>query len=169
MKKIRFVTLLLALILLIPTGIACAQESAILYIGTKEVGFEEYTYPLHEDLTPDVLITAIEELTGWKMDLVENVTSGKNGMSVGFGPESALFVGPHDPQNVGFEVFDAYQLAQTMLDSIQKTLQMNFTTELGDPENLDIYYFMGDNQPLTIESIGKSWPIDQPYQWEMAK
>lgn len=143
-----------------------AFGSAILYIGTQETGFEEYTYPLHEELAPDVLITAIEELTGWKMDLLEPVTMGKGGMSVGFGPESALFVGPYEPQNVGFEVFDSYQLAQTMLDSIQKTLQMNFTTELGDPDTLDIYYFMENDQPLTLEGIGKSWPIDAPYQWE---
>lgn len=165
MKRNVLVTLVIGLMLLAVAGTACAQEDAILYIGTRDTGFTEYALSLTDELTPEALIGGIETLTGWKMDLIEPVTTGKGGMSVGFGPESALFVGPNEPQKAGFEVLDGYQLAHTLLDSIQKTLQMNFTAEGGDPDMLDIYYYMEDDQPLTIESIGMSWPIDVPYQW----
>lgn len=52
-----------------------------------------------------------------------------------------------------------------MLDSIQKTLQMGFTGEGGDPDALDIRYCMEDGQPLEIPALGISWAVDQPYQW----
>lgn len=46
-----------------------------------------------------------------------------------------------------------------------KTLQMGFTGEGGDPDALDIWYYMEGNQPLELPALGLSWPIDQPYQW----
>ena len=66
-------------------------------------------------------------------------------------------------------MYDAEQLAETILDSIQKTLQNGFVLEPGDPENLDIWYYMKGEQPLELPALGLSWPIDQPYQWEGAK
>ena len=58
------------------------------------------------------------------------------------------------------------QLAETILDSIQKTLQMGFTGEGGSPDALDIWYYMEGEQPLNLPELGLSWPLDQPYQWE---
>ena len=86
-------------------------------------------------------------------------------MSVCLADKSALFTGPPDPQREPFFVYDAEQLAEMALDSIQKTLQMGFTVEGGDPDALDIWYCMEDGQPLEIPTLGISWPIDQPYQW----
>ena len=169
MKRNGLLALAVALLLLAVAGPDCAQEEALLYIGTQDAGFEQYEVTLPDELTADALLGAIETLTGWKMDLLEPVTSGKGGMSVGFGPESALFVGPAEPQTEGFEVLDGYELAHTLLDSVKKTLQMNFTAEGGDPDALCVYYYMQDDQPLTIESIGMSWPIDEPYQWPDAQ
>ena len=60
---------------------------------------------------------------------------------------------------------DAEQLAQTILDSTQKTLQMGFTGEGGDPDALDIYYYMEGEKPLELPDIGREWPLDQPYAW----
>lgn len=101
--------------------------------------------------------------------MAEPVISGKDGMSVCLSSESALFTGPPDPQVEEFHVYDVGQLAETILDSIQKTLQEGFTLEGGDPEALDIWYYMEGEQPLKIPNLGLSWPIDQPYQWTGAE
>ena len=171
MKRTRFAALTLALALFLSAGAPCAQaqESAILYIGTRETEFTGYTIPLEGALTPEALIAGIQELTGWKLTLAEPVTMGKGGMSVCFAEDSALFAGPPDPQNAGFEVLDAHQLAQTLLDSVQKTLQMNFTLQGGDPEALDVFYYMEGDQPLTLPDIDRTWPIDEPYLWENSR
>ena len=59
-------------------------------------------------------------------------------MSVCLSSESSLFTGPPDPQKEEFHMYDAGQLAETILDSIQKTLQKGFVLEPGDPDALDI-------------------------------
>lgn len=141
-------------------------QTATLYIGTKESGFTEYPLDYEGELTPEVLIQGIADLTGWDLTLAEEVISGKGGMSVCLADTSSLFVGPPDPQKDEFHMFDAEQLAETILDSIQKTLQEGFTGEGGDPEALDIWYYMEGELPLELPNIGRSWPIDQPYQWQ---
>lgn len=89
-------------------------------------------------------------------------------MSVCLSSESALFTGPPDPQKDEFHMYDAEQLAETILDSIQKTLQKSFVLEPGDPDMLDIWYYTAGDQPLKLPNLGLSWPVDQPYQWESA-
>ena len=116
-------------------------------------------------LTAETLIQGISALTGWDLTLAEPVISGKGGMSVCLSSESALFTGPPDPQVEEFHMYDVVQLAETILDSIQKTLQEGFTLESGDPDALDIWYYREGEQPLELPSLGLSWPIDQPYQW----
>ena len=142
-----------------------AGKSATLYIGTGDTGFREYPLEYEGELTPELLIQGISDLTGWDLTLPEPVTTGKGGMSVCLSDRSALFVGPPDPQKDEFHMFDAEQLAHTILDSIQKTLQAGFTGEGGDPNVLDIYYYMEGEKPLTLPDLGLSWPLDQPYRW----
>lgn len=148
-----------------PDDAEAPANEATLYIGTKETGFTEYPLTYEGDLTPEILIAGIANLTGWDMTLAEDVTTGKGGMSVCFADTSALFMGPPEPQNEEFHVFSADQLAQTILDSVQKTLQMGFTGEGGDPDALDIYYYMEGEQPLELPDIGREWAIDAPYEW----
>ena len=145
------------------------EQTATLYIGTKAAGFAEYPMAYEGELTAELLIQGIADLTGWNLTLAEPVTSGKGGMSVCLSNESALFNGPPDPQKDEFHVYDAGQLAETILDSIQKTLQEGFTLEGGDPDALDIWYYMEGEQPLELPALGLSWPIDQPYQWAVAE
>lgn len=142
-----------------------AVSEGVLYIGTRDRGFDQYPITYEGEITPEVLIAEIGNLTGWDMTLAEEVTVGKGGMSVCFAASSALFVGPPDPQKEEFFVFDAEQLSQTILDSVQKTLQMAFVGEGGDPDTLNIYYYMEGDKPLELPAIGKTWTIDQPYVW----
>ena len=145
------------------------EQAATLYIGTKANGFTEYPMTYEGDLTPEKLIQGIADLTGWNLSLADDVISGKGGMSVCLASESSLFTGPPDPQKDEFHMYDLGQLAETILDSIQKTLQEGFTGEGGDPDALDIWYYMEGNQPLELPILGLSWPIDQPYQWAGAE
>ena len=114
------------------------ERTATLYIGTKTGGFAEYPMTYEGELTPEKLIQGIAGLTGWNLALAEDVINGKGGMSVCLSSESSLFTGPPDPQKEEFHVYDVGQLAETILDSIQKTLQKGFVLEPGDPDALDI-------------------------------
>ena len=144
-------------------------QTATLYIGTKAAGFAEYPMSYEGELTAEKLIQGIADLTGWDLTLAEDVVSGKGGMSVCLSSGSALFTGPPDPQKEEFHMYDVGQLSETILDSIQRTLQEGFVLEPGDPENLDIWYFMEGGKPLELPILGLSWPIDQPYQWAGAE
>ena len=145
------------------------ERTVTLYIGTKAGGVAEYAMTYEGELTPEALIQGIADLTGWDLTLAESVTSGKGGMGVCLSSESALFTGPPDPQKEEFRMYDVGQLAETILDSIQKTLQEGFTLEGGDPDTLDIWYYMEGTKPLELPALGLSWPIDQPYQWTGAR
>lgn len=151
----------------LPSDLEVGQV-AMVYIGTSADGFTDYPLVYDGDLTAEKLIQGISDLAGWDLTLAEPVISGKGGISVCLSSESALFTGPPDPQVEEFHMYDAGQLAETILDSIQKTLQEGFILEGGDPDALDIWYYMEGEQPLEIPSLGLSWPLDQPYQWTEA-
>ena len=149
------------------------QKEATLYIGMRPdpshpLPFDTYPLRYSGELTPELLIQGISELTWWDLTLADEVTTGKGGMTVCFADTCGLISGPPSPQNEEFFTFGVEEFSQTILDSIQKTLQMNFTGAGGDPDNLDIYYCMSGNRPVTIAPLGYSWPIDQPYHWENA-
>lgn len=145
-----------------------AQKEATLYIGMAPDQFEMYPLSYSGELTPEALIQGISELTWWDLTLADTVSTGKGGMTVCFAETCSLFIGPPDPQNEKFHVFSTDQFSQTILDSIQKTLQMNFTGAGGNPDNLDIYYCAQDSRPLTLPLLGYTWSIEQPYHWENA-
>lgn len=145
------------------------ENVATLYVGTRASGFQEYELHYDGDLTAELLIRGIADLTGWDLTLGAEVTSGKGGMSVCLADSSALYQGPPEVQKDEFHMYSADQLAETILDSIQKTLQEGFTGELGDPDNLDVWYYMENGEGLTLPNIGLSWPLDQPYQWANAQ
>ena len=146
-----------------------ADQSAVLYIGTKAGGFREYPLEHEGVLTPEELIQGIGDLTGWDLTLAEPVTDGKGGMSVCLAGSSALFQGPPEPQKDEFHVYSAEELAETILDSIQKTLQNYYVIDPGDPDCLDIWYYLEGEKPLELPELGLSWPLEEPYQWASAQ
>ena len=143
------------------------NSEATLYIGT-EGNFKEYTVEI-SSLSPENLLKAMSELTDWNLDLAADITTGKGGMSVCLSNNSALFMGPPDPQKDEFHMFDTETLCHTILDSIKKTLQENFVYEGGDPDSIDIYFYMEGEKPLTLENLGMSWSLEEPYSWEAGK
>ncbi len=143
-----------------------AQATGTLFIGSNG-NFKEY--PFNGDKTPDHLIEAIADLTGWNLELADSVTDGKGGMTVCFTKNCAIFTGPPDPQKEDFFMYDSTTLAQTILDSIQKTLQENYVDRNagGNPENLDIYFCMQDGDNITDIAVAESGimvPMDHPYK-----
>lgn len=138
-----------------------AQE--FLYITLDGHSYE--SYPYHGESTPEGLLKGIEELTGWNLSLADEITTGKGGISVTFAEDACLFTGPPEEQKEEFHVYDATQLVLSVLGSVQATLQ-NWASPAA-PDNVDIYYAMGaDIKPLTIENLGVTWPIDEPYSSE---
>ena len=138
-------------------------QTATLYIG-MDGQFKEYPLELAEEITPEALVAGISGLTGWNLDLAGEITDGKGGMTVMFAETSALFVGPPDPQKDEFRIFDAGQLDQTILDSVQKTLQnWAVVPGVGDPDRVDIYFCGPDGGDLVLENIGVTIPHTEPY------
>ena len=139
-------------------------RSATLYIG-MDGQFTEYPLETGEEITPTLLVEEMAKLTGWNLDLADEITDGKGGMTVSFADTSALFVGPPDPQKEEFRVFDVGQLDQTILDSIQKTLQeWAVVPGLGDPSAVDIYFCGPDGGDLVLEGLGVTVPGTEPYR-----
>lgn len=139
-------------------------QAATLYIG-MDGQFQEYPLETGEEITPRLLVEEIAKLTGWNLDLADEIASGKGGMTVLFGEPSALFAGPPDPQKEEFHVFDSFQLDRTILDSIQKTLQTwAVVPGLGDPDSVDIYFCGPDGGDLVLENLGVTIPHTEPYQ-----
>ena len=110
------------------------------------------------------MIAGMAELTGWNLDLADEITSGPGGMTVSFADTCSIFTSPPDPQKEEFHVYDAGELAATILDSIQHTLQYNFVDpEKGEPSSLDIYYCDAAGESITIPGLDVTIPMDTPY------
>ena len=135
--------------------------SATLYIG-RDGQFQEYPVTSSEEITPEWLIAQIASLTGWNLDLAEPVTSGRGGASVTFAESSSIVTGPPEQQKEEFFVHDSVELLQTILDSVQHTLQYYFVDPtLGDPQSLDLYFSL-NNEDIVLPD-GVVVPFDQPY------
>lgn len=140
------------------------SKSTMIYVGKAGDTMIEYPCESSDNPTPEMLISTMAGVTGWNLDLADNVTVGKGGMTVCFAKTSSLFTGIPENQTEEVTVSDDEELIRTILDSIQYTLQHNFVdSESGDPSSLEIYYCMEGDQPLELPLIGKTLPIDQPY------
>ena len=138
-------------------------RTATLYIG-MDGQFQEYPVEYSGELTPLFLVAQISELTGWNLDLADEITSGKGGMTVSFAETSSLVSGPPETQNPDFFVYDSHQLVRTILDSVQHTLQYNFVDpSLGDPSSLDIYFNL-DGEAIVIPDSGETIDPYAPYE-----
>lgn len=147
-----------------------AARTVTLYIGTGDQ-FQQYqeTYQgaLNDQgmVPPEGVVAEMAELTGWDLDLAGDITTGKGGITVTFGENCALFSGPPQVQKDEFHVYDSYQLDQTILDSVKKTLQnWAVVPGLGDPDSVDIYYCGPDGKDLVLINSGWTISSTQPYE-----
>lgn len=148
------------------TGGEAPAQAYSLYIGT-EGSFASYA-AAPTDLDPAAdsagvvrhLLSEMSALTGWNLDAAD-ITVGKGGVTVAWANSCALYTGPAEPQKDEFHMYGADQLAFTLLDSVQRTIQCAFSP--ADPEGLDVWFCAADGGALTLDSLEVTLPIDQPY------
>ena len=152
------------------TDQASQARMVTLYIG-KEGQFaqyqKEYEGMLNEQglVPPEGVVAEMAELTGWNLDLAGEITTGKGGITVTFGENCALFSGPPKEQKEEFHVYDSYQLDETILDSVKKTLQnWAVVPGKGDPDSVDVYYCGPDGKDLVLINSGWTISSTQPYE-----
>lgn len=121
--------------------------------------FKEYPLEAKEEVNYYTLVAGIAELTGWNLDL-ESAVEGNGKIVISFADTCSLFVGPPEEQKEEFRVLDAGQLDQTILDSIQKTIQEWVGTEDGKAE---VYFTAADGGDLVLSGIGVTISADEPY------
>ena len=138
------------------------EGEAALYIGMAgEYG--TYFLPYQGEVTPDQLIAAIGDLTGWDLSLDGPVLRDSSGITVTFAEECALFAGPPEPQKEDFFVRDQRELCGILLDSVCRTLQWNAVNpKLEDPKTVRVYFRTAAGD-LVLEEIGFTQPEDVPY------
>ena len=138
------------------------EKEAALYIGMAGV-YTSYPYTYEGELTPDQLINAIGDLTGWDLRLDGPVLRDASGITVTFAKDCALFTGPPEQQKEAFFVYDQETLCAMLLDSVCHTLQWNAVNpQLEDPRELPVYFRTAQGD-LALEGIGFTQPADLPY------
>ena len=139
-----------------------AQPDTTIYIGTKNRGFTAIPVVLKDGRSPEALIEAIAEETGWDLTLADTVSTGKGGMSVDFSTDSSLITGPGMDQKEEYYTYDITSTVIMILDSIQETLQRNYVMEPGDPKNLDIYFSL-EGGDIDLPGAGIFYPFYEPW------
>ena len=135
-----------------------------IYIGSDDQ-FEEYLveYTGEKTETGQVpvteLLSAMSELTGWNLDLADQVYSGRGGITVTFADTCTLLAQPE-------ETMDAtVQRDQVVLDSVKRSLQCwAVVPELGDPVKVDIWFCGPDGGDLNLTGTGRTLSSIEPYQ-----
>lgn len=148
------------------TGGEAPAQAYSLYIGT-EGSFASYA-AAPTDLDPAAdsagvvrhLLSEMSALTGWNLDAAD-ITVGKGGVTVAWADTCALYTGPAEPQKEGFHMYDANQLAFTLLDSVKRTIQCAFSP--ANPDSLNVWFCAADGSALKLDNLGVTLPIDQPY------
>lgn len=151
-------------------GQTSQAQMVTLYIGMDDhfqQYREEYDGMLNEQgmVPAEGVVAEMAELTGWNLDLAGEITTGKGGITVTFGETCALFSGPPQEQKDEFHVYDSYQLDETILDSVKKTLQnWAVVPGQGDPDSVDVYYCGPDGKDLVLINSGWTISSTQPYE-----
>lgn len=151
-------------------GQTSQAQMVTLYIGMDDhfqQYQEEYDGTLNEQgmVPAEGVVAEMAQLTGWNLDLAGEITTGKGGITVTFGENCALFSGPPQEQKDEFHVYDSYQLDETILDSVKKTLQnWAVVPGQGDPDSVDVYYCGPDGKDLVLINSGWTISSTQPYE-----
>ena len=148
-------------------GTTAQTQAYTLYVGTADDTFASYPAAATAlDPAADSagvvkhLLSELSKLTGWNLDASE-IYVGKDGVTVAWADTCALYTGPAEPQKDEFHMYDANQLAYTLLDSVKRTIQCAFSP--ANPDSLDVWFTAADGSALKLDNLGVTLPIDQPY------
>lgn len=130
-----------------------------LYIGTYDAegngSFQEFPFVSSGEVTPENLIAAMGELTGWDLTRVRRSGDHRQGRhDCIFCAGECRLHRPPEEQKDEFHMYSSDQLCYTIFDSIQKTLRENFSPE--NPEALDIYYCTDGSTEIELDNGGSS-------------
>ena len=137
------------------------NQQTYVYIGYDAKGYDKYPVYIDGDITPEKLINEIAYITDWNLQLADEVSTGKGGMTVNFSSESSIVTGPPENQKEEFRAYDVYSFTKMVLDSIKETLQQNYIIPPGDPNNLDIYFTL-ENGNIKMDDVVISF--EEPWE-----
>ena len=134
-----------------------------IYIGT-DGNFAVYRGSATSQPSPEDLIQAIAQLTGWNLTLAQPVEVVEDGYALVFTDDCSLVAGPPDPQKEEFHMFDSVQMVETALDSIRQTLRAQSAADgFSDPDQVQIYVSLEGGREVSLPEAGIRVPADQPY------
>ena len=142
-----------------------AQETPVyLYIGIQGGDFKKVPVEMKPEVVyshnfDEHLLAALEDETGWKLTLANPIEDVEGGKTIEFTDDSAFTVGPPEKQKDEYFVYDNISFTQTMLDSIQKTFDMNLTD--GNPQRSLNLYFSQMGKNIQVENL--TIPKDKPW------
>lgn len=136
------------------------NESKKLMIGLSDQLKE---VPYDGENTPEALIAALAEETGWNLTLANPVTTGpdENSLAVAFAADSAIYTAPPENQKDDYHVFDAEDLIYHVLNSTAETLLQNLQIDR-------VYFTAPDGGNLDFENGGCSLYLTTLYPWDEA-
>ena len=133
------------------------EYNTTIYIGTED-NFEEFNLDIDKSgsstYQASQILEAIGDILGYRL-IANDITDGKGGMTIDFNSNSAPF--NTNDSYIGNEQYTTTNddLAFTIFDSIEKTLQEYFG------QNLDVWFSL-DSGSITINDV--TIPITEPYQ-----
>ena len=136
---------------------ASQQSDKKLFIGLSN-SLKEVPYSGEE--TPEALIAALAEETGWNLTLAKPVEEGpyENTLCVAFAGDSAIYTAPPDPQKDEYHIFDVEDLIYTVLNSTAETLVQNLELD-------GVYFASPDGGDLDFENGGYPFYLTTLYTW----
>jgi hypothetical protein len=137
------------------------EYTATLYVdftcGGSDLALEQFELGYDGDLTPEILLTGLSDLTG--LDFVADIVQAERGIEVDWKKESTLIANLDDrEQNEHFFFYDADSMRWFMMDSLYRTLLENFRP----PE---VYYTMDGGKALAFDELypAGTFGLDMPY------
>lgn len=140
------------------------KETVTLYIGYqgnkyKEINVKMDREDIYSNDFDEELLDAIEDETNWDLDLAKPIEEIDGGKVISFSNESTFAVGAPKNQKDEYHAMDQMSLGQLILDSIQKTFDMNLTD--GNPQrSLNLYFNLMD-KPIKLDNL--TIPMDKPW------
>lgn len=140
------------------------QNAVTLYIGFSDRDFVKIPVEMEKgvvcaDNFDEALVKALEKETGWNLELAKPIEDIEGGKTIDFSENSGFVVGPPENQKEAYLVHDNISFAEMMLDSIQKTFDMNLTD--GNPQRSLNIYFSVEDKPIQVDNLtipkDKSW------------